>query len=260
MNPVIQFLVLAAVEACGFVLLWFLLRARIRRHLELENLLDGVREEARALVTEMNETADRNVSLIEDRMGALKELLDEVDRRMGVARRELSSREVEREVYAQLSRRRPIVPPAKGASSSSFDAPRMDAPLSGAAPGASPMAEAPIPLPLAAKAPTKDEGGRSESPVQVSLQPLAGGRDDEPRNARARPEGPSISLSAEPLAMKKSRREEVVELHRAGFSVEVIAAKLGATLSEVELLVEIDERRSASLDKGRDLLDGSRGG
>jgi hypothetical protein len=106
-----QLLFVAAFNIAGFFLLWFLLRARIRRYLELENLLSGVREESRALVMELNETADRNVSLLEDRISVLKALLEELDRRMGVARREFEKRDVERDVYSRLASRRPIVPP-----------------------------------------------------------------------------------------------------------------------------------------------------
>jgi hypothetical protein len=110
MSPVAQFFLLAAIEVAGLFAIWFLIRAKVRRYLELENLLAGVRDEARALVLELNETADRNVSLVEDRMVALRDLLGDVDRRIGVERRELEARDAERDVYAKLNRRRPIVP------------------------------------------------------------------------------------------------------------------------------------------------------
>jgi len=111
MSAVAQFLILAAIDVAGLFAIWFLLRSRVGRYLELENLLSGVREEARALIIELNETADRNVSLVEDRVKALRELLDEADKRMGLVRRELGARAAEREVYAKLNKRRPIVPP-----------------------------------------------------------------------------------------------------------------------------------------------------
>jgi hypothetical protein len=110
MSTLAGILLLAAGEVAGFFAIWFLLKARIRRYLELDELLAGVREEARSLVTELNATADRNVSLVEDRIASLRELLSEVDKRLGIARRELENREVEKEVYARLSQRRPIVP------------------------------------------------------------------------------------------------------------------------------------------------------
>jgi hypothetical protein len=110
MSTIALFFALAALEVAGLFIIWFRLRSKVRRYLELDNLLEGVREEARALVLELNETADRNVSLVEDRIVALRELLAELDRRIVVEKRELETRSVEREVYAKLARRRPIVP------------------------------------------------------------------------------------------------------------------------------------------------------
>ncbi|HET7838511.1 MAG TPA: hypothetical protein VFL04_02040, partial [Rectinemataceae bacterium] len=121
-----QFLTILALDIAGLFTVWFLLRARIRRFLELENLLADVRAESRALVMELNETADRNVSLVEDRISSLRELLEEVDRRIGVAHRELDARRAERAVYDQLSRRRPIVPQTGGTPGS--EAPRRPEP------------------------------------------------------------------------------------------------------------------------------------
>jgi hypothetical protein len=198
MSDVALFFALAAIEVAGLFAIWFRLKSKVRDYLELENLLSGVREEARALVLELNETADRNVSLVEDRMSALRELLDEVDRRIGVEKRELESRSIEREVYAKLSRRRPIVPAASEPVPASFP----------------------------------DEG-----PIQLSL-----GAAEARQPARAAPE---VRLSEDLLVSSKSKREEALELYRRGISAELIAARLGATVAEIELLVEVEERRAA---------------
>ena len=200
MSSTTQFLLLLALDLGGLVAVYFLLRARIRRQLELESLLDGVREESRALVLELNETADRNVSLVEDRVVALRGLLDEVDRRMGVARRELESRDKERRAFEQLSRRRPIVPSAAEAIPLEL-APR-------------PAPEPPAPKPAVSK-PALD-----------------------------------IRVAPESVVPPRSKREEALDLHRRGFSAEIIAARIGATVSEIELLVDMEQRRAASTGDG----------
>jgi hypothetical protein len=206
MSAAAQFLALAALELAGLFAIWFLIKSKVGRYLELESLLSGVREEARALVLELNETADRNVSLVEDRMRSLRELLDEVDRRIGVEKRELDTRATEREVYAKLSRRRPIVPGAE----------RPIAPE----PARPPQPEAPIPLSLGAQA-------------------LAQGA------ARA---GPEVLVSDDLALSSRTRREEALDLYRRGISADLIAARLGATVAEIELLVEMEERRAAGGD------------
>jgi hypothetical protein len=220
MSPLGILLVLAAILVGGLFAVFFLLKARIGRYLELQNLLSGVREEARSLVMEMNETADRNVSLVEDRMIALRGLLDEVDRRMGVSRRELESREAEREVYQRLSRVR-----RAPASSSS---PEADRGLH--EPQAAPRREERSAAPAS-----------SETPITLSLN-----LPKSPGEATGAPSRPLPELRvAEDVVPGKSRREEAYELHRQGISADLIAARLGATVSEIELLVEIEERRRA---------------
>ena len=229
MNIMIQLLALVALDIAGLVLLWFLLRARLRRYLELENLLSGVREEARALVMELNETADRDVSLLEDRMGALRELLGEVDRRMGVARRELESRESERAAFERLRRRRPILP-------------------------AQDEEELPIPLELRSSElrpsePRPSEAPPIEAPASLPDEPPPAGREGLLFGAVAEgrgeiPRRPEFVLAAEQLKPARSLREQAFDLYRKGFSADIIAARLGATVAEIELLVDIEERRS----------------
>ena len=201
MSAVAQFFALAAIEVAGLFAIWFIIRSKVARYLELENLLAGVRDEVRALVLELNETADRNVSLVEDRMQALHDLLDDIDRRIGLGKRELEARSLEREVYEKLSKRRPIVPEAgRTVASESIREP--------------------------------------DAPITLSL-----GQSPEAQGSER--SGPEIVVSNDLAISSKTRREEALELHRRGISADLIAARLGATVAEIELLVEMEERRAA---------------
>ncbi len=226
MSALAQFLALAAIDVAGLFAIWFVLRARVRRSLELDSLLAGVREEARALITELNQTADRNVSLVEDRMEGLRELLDETDRRIGVAKRELASRAAEREVYARLNKRRPIVPGG--------DAPLPPAPAPGseAARDAQPA--------IAAEAALRASAPPSADPSSPGAAPGSG-----LPGAREPSALPEVTVSREPVQAAKSPRERAIELHRSGFSAQIIAARIGATVAEVELMIEMEEMRPA---------------
>lgn len=53
-----------------------------------------------------------------------------------------------------------------------------------------------------------------------------------------------IAVAENSIIPPKTRREEALELYRRGFSADLIAARTGATVAEIELLVEIEERRS----------------
>jgi hypothetical protein len=216
MSDLSSFFLLAAIELGGLFLIWFLIKAKVKRYLELENLLSGVRDEARELILELNETADRNVSLVEDRMTALRSLLDEVDRRIGVQKREIEKGDAEREVYAKLNKRRPIVPEVRVS--------------------AQPMMDQPTAQPAQAAYPAQRPS--SDAPITLSL-----GSDAQDARARSFPE---VRIADEPLAIAKSRREEALDLHRRGISADLIAARLGATVAEIELLVELEERRQAN--------------
>ena len=209
MSATTQFFLLAAIETAGLFAIWFVIRSKVRRYLELENLLAGVREEARALVLELNETADRNVSLVEDRMAALRGLLGEVDRRIGVEHREIGVKNAERDLYAKLSRRRPIVPDSVALPPSPGGGKDSDA-------------EAPITLSL----------GSSDGPLPLSAQGAG--------------QGPDIVVVSNSVVPQRTRREEALELHRRGFSADLVAARVGATVAEIELLIEMEERRSAA--------------
>ncbi len=212
MSALAQFFLLAAIEVAGLFVIWFIIRAKVRRYLELENLLAGVRDEARALVLELNETADRNVSLVEDRMATLRVLLGDVDRRIGVERRELEARDAEREVYAKLNKRRPIVPNSDRLPANEI------------------LAESPITLNL----------GAAEVVMAPSQFGSQGSSQGEGRQTL------DVVMAENSVVPPKTRREQALELYRRGFSADLIAARIGATVAEIELLVEIEERRSSS--------------
>ncbi|HTX71780.1 MAG TPA: hypothetical protein VMC79_03055 [Rectinemataceae bacterium] len=231
MNLLAQLLLVIACCVAGFFILWFLLRARIRRFLELENLLEGVRAEARSLVIELNESADRSVSLVEDRMTALHSLLDEVDRRMGVAKRELERRSTEREVYAKLAQRRPIVPSESGS--------RAPVASPGSAAADAGMPESSVPSVSAGAAPQVERSEPAAPAEEPIVFPLRGSGGDAPGRGTA----PDVRRAPDPIVVRPSLREQAVALYRSGFSADLIAARVGMTVAEIELLVELEERR-----------------
>ncbi len=227
-NPLGNIVIVVVIELLGLVIIYFLLKRKIEKALSLDSLLESVRKEVRALNIELNETTDRNISLIEDRVRSLHELLDEADRRIGVAKREQSRRETEAAVYTKLGRVAPIlgnteaqddiaVPqmPLRADSTSGFEPPVSGPSEKGQSEGVPelPRSESlntaqtePIRLPLG----TEKSGGLKISQTQSVIPP-------------------------------KTLREAALDLYRHGFSAEVIANKLGATVAEIELLISLEE-------------------
>ena len=206
------------IDIGGLVLIWFLLRARIARTLEIDGLLAEARKEARLLTIEINETTDRNITLVEDRLTALRELLSEADRRIGVARRETGRRQAEGEVYNRLGRRLPLRSDAFSGEGSDGVVSLMLGEQRAAARDGQEMAEG-------------DDRGE---PVSLPLGPRL----------------PEIVTSSASVIPPRGLRERAIELHRSGFSADIIAARLGATVSEIELLVSLEEGRSGMEEMG----------
>ncbi len=246
-------LVGAVIDIGGLVLIWFILRARIAKALEIDGLLAEARKEARLLTIEINETTDRNITLVEDRLTALRELLAEADRRIGVVRRETGRRQAETDVYSRLGRRPPVRAELFPGEGGRFgEGPDFAASVE---PDASPPSPEPTVVPLAfgeGRAPTRD--GQDLYEGEEESHP---GRDAATAASRAEavplplaPRLPEIVTASASVIPPKSLRERALELHRSGFSPDIIAARLGATVSEIELLVSLEEGRAGRAELG----------
>lgn len=204
-------LILVALEVLGLAGILLYVRFRLHRALELDGLLDTLRKEVRALTIELNETADRNISLVEDRILALRSLLEESDRRLEVVQRELSRKDQEAEVYSRLGKPRPAE--------------------------ARPVEPRPAePSP----ARVQDEGSWVEVPADLPPAPVPAAR--EPIRLDLSRRAPEISLR-ESIIPPKTMREEALELWDKGFSADIIAARLAATVAEIDLLISLEEEK-----------------
>lgn len=161
---------------CAFFFVYFYLY--IRRRTGREGLLAGYRKEVDSLIAEIDRATDRDARLVEERIAALRKMLEEADRRIALLSRDLERRRAGAELYNALGKKPAPVekPPAS-------------------------VAEA---LPAGLPAPPKPDGG-----------------------------------PARPLT------EQAAELSRQGFAAELIASRLGVSLSEVELALAVSRRRDA---------------
>ena len=216
--PLSTIILLVALDILGLLGIWLYVKYRLKRALEFEGLVEGLRKEIRALNIELNETAERNISLVEDRMEALKSLLDEADTRLGVMRRELENRAQETEVYTRIGRGRRL--PTE---------PRGPEPLQKAA-GGEAKARSLSPAAPQLEAEEEPKGSAREQPIRLDL----GRRVAE------------IVTAKESVIPPKSMREEALDLYYKGFSADIIAARLGATVAEIDLLISLEERRRQS--------------
>lgn len=163
-----------------FLIIWT--RVSVRRFLGSDEEINRVRREIGALIIELDSSADRNVTVLEDRLSSLKDLLVETDKRIAVLGQERSRRPLDETVYDRYGR--------------STDT-------------------KPIPS--------------IESRQVPSTEPMV----------------PFIRFSEKPLPIEEPFADKVVSLARRGFSSDIIAARLGVTMSEVDLVLSIERERDA---------------
>jgi hypothetical protein len=99
LSMVATIFVLIAVNILGYFVLFTVLTRRIRREASPET---RIREEVNKLMVELNQTTDRNIALIEDRIASLTELLSKADKKIGLLRRESEKHDMGARVYGRI--------------------------------------------------------------------------------------------------------------------------------------------------------------
>lgn len=168
-------------------------RAKVRRFLGSEDEIGKIRREIGALIVELDSSADRNVTVLEDRLTALKDLVAEADKRISMLGQEKARRQSEDAVYDRLGRqsertRAPVLEPTRLA-----------------------------------------EPARQAEPAPAA---------EPPRHAE--PSVPFIRFSEKPLDLEEPFADKVLSLSKRGFSSDIIAARLGATMAEVDIVLSMD--------------------
>jgi len=198
---------LLAVNLAVLAASWFLLRGWLERRLAAPRQAADLDEEVGRLVTELNQAAERTVVLLEDRTAALNDLLAAADKKIGLLRREIERHEAGARVYGHLAG-----PRARAAASAAAEAADDTADVVPSGPAAMPVA------------PT--------APAAPAAAPVAGAA------AAAPGEGPGARESAQDA--RTALRAEIGRLARGGLPAAAIAARTGAPLGEVELILSIE--------------------
>ncbi len=223
-----QFLALVLVTAAldlGAVFLIFLyFRKRLRDEIGLGEVLERARREIGALVAEMNGAAERNVSLIEDRIRALNEALESAGRGFEALKRESEARLRERQAYERLTRasRQASLGVGMPQAAGSRPAPAEESPADSAA------SKAAVTRSADAMHPASTSQGRAGAADRVAAQ----GSDL-----------PDIGAAEEPLDLGLQPSERAIELWKKGIAASVIASRTGLTVAEVELIIAMEEQR-----------------
>lgn len=114
-------LVTVLLNALMFAVIYTVTTRRIRKELSGSRVLEAIRDEIQSLIVELNQTTDRNVSIAEERMRQLRELIAEADKKIQLVSRETEKHQVGVDVYNRLKDKSLRSPPAGSVSSDSTD-------------------------------------------------------------------------------------------------------------------------------------------
>ncbi|MGO9310204.1 MAG: hypothetical protein ACLQDL_14440 [Spirochaetia bacterium] len=219
------------VDIGGLVLVYVLLRDRVRRAALAESRISEIREEVSRLLVELNQATDRNIALMEDKIPVLNDAISTADKKIGLLRRETEKHDVGSQIYSRLAegrRQRPTEPAKREDDSAEYRDARS-----------------------AGYRDAQSAGYRdAQSPGYRDAQ-SAGYRDAQSPGDAV----PALPLSVElseqnpqPAAAGKPRgigpdAQRVMMLYRAGFSSSLIASRVGAPVGEVELIISLEQRK-----------------
>ena len=262
-------LITLVVDFGGLLVVYLLLRDRVRRATSVESRMSEIRDEVSRLLVELNQATDRNIALMEDKITALNEGISTADKKIGLLRRETEKHDVGSQIYSRLAEgRHPRAEFAKPARSV-VEPPRVDPVLSEAR-----VAES------ASRRRAESLGHEHAGPAGYGDAESAEYRAAEGGfgAAEANPPGTSAGgfgdAHSGPLAVELSERAEstgyrgsestgyrggestrsrgadahdvrqrVMMLYRAGFSASLIASRVGAPVGEVELIISLEQRK-----------------
>jgi hypothetical protein len=105
-------LITLVVDIGGLVLIYALLRDRVRRATTADSQIAEIREEVSRLLVELNQTTDRNIALLEDKIASLNGELATADKKIGLLRREIEKHDVGTQIYSRLAEGRPRPAPS----------------------------------------------------------------------------------------------------------------------------------------------------
>ena len=96
-------LITLVVDFGGLLIVYLLLRDRVRRATSSESRIAEIRDEVSRLLVELNQATDRNIALMEDKITVLNEAISTADKKIGLLRRETEKHDVGSQIYSRLA-------------------------------------------------------------------------------------------------------------------------------------------------------------
>lgn len=197
------------------ILLWLFFFGQYKRRFSPGKILSDIRSEVNKLLVEINWEADRSITLIDARRKGLQKLLDEAKRYTNIASGELDKRNRSQDLQSALTRQSSEIRNSTG-NSSLYSFPSDSTPLQ------------------------RDLFSDTAEPVlsvleQDTTEPIQLDISEESKRMQV----PEVIYSPDPVKSEKDIRTKVLELSAEGFAAEMIAAELGVSITEVQLIINM---------------------
>ncbi len=198
---------------------------RIDRRTRPHKIMEELRTEIGGVIVELNATTDRNVQIIEDRIAELKKLIATADRKIKLLHEEKAKADRGDQLYVQLRK----------AKSAYVEHGADGKPVVSQPENADPATRPPITLAEAAPAQSAEKP-QDDSSAQTKAIPLtAESTAAESTAAESTPADPEAAESSP----QQRIRSKVWEMYAMGERVEKIAARVGRTEGEIELMISL---------------------
>jgi hypothetical protein len=244
------------------ILSWFIalfyLKAYIKRRTGADYTLENLREEIRLLEAGIDEKTEQNLALLEEKIGELRKLCTEAEKRIAVYAQELVRKIAEEAAFRALSR---------GEESPELSAAPVPTGFAGTPKSKETLDFSGVPGGSSRKKTSPKGGGKRTSGRKkrgdlldsIEVREITAVRAAGAYRAQARQtavqtapeaqlpaenERPRFSASANPIKLKAPpMKERVAELYRAGFSEDLVAARLGISITEARLYIAMASNR-----------------
>ncbi|RKX91406.1 MAG: hypothetical protein DRP59_07845 [Spirochaetes bacterium] len=98
------FFLAIGINAIVVLVIYLNLKRQLRKSTDAASILDEIREDVEGLIVEINQITDRNVSIIEDKIKQLNQLLQGADKRITLLKREGDNNPIEMPRYNDLKK------------------------------------------------------------------------------------------------------------------------------------------------------------
>jgi predicted HTH domain antitoxin len=201
-------------------ILYLILRRRVRKEFNGKVFLEEIEREVGTIITEMNQTTERNIQLIEHKLASLKNLSKQTELLLTRGREEIEERQIKLDQYRNMGRRFNMASPV----SDSIEREYQDK----------------------SKEVGVEERGiaevRVDPPIKSTSETI---HSNKLNNTNPGPPAKKSSPTTDNFTHSESRetrKTQVLTLYHQGNEPHTIAEATGFTLGEVELIIALMRR------------------